>query len=53
MLLHKLGVKKILINDIKYKNIKFAGNIFRTSKRIYKEADIISLHIPLTSKTKN
>ncbi len=53
-LLNKLGVKKIYINDIKHKNIKFTGNIFHTTKkRIYKEADIISLHVPLTSKTKN
>mgnify|MGYP001277295125 CR=1 FL=1 len=53
-LLKNLGVKKILINDINYKYKKFKKNIFKASKqKIYKEADIISLHIPLTNKTSN
>lgn len=51
-LLNKLGVKKILVNDINYKNIKFKKNIFKATKqKIYKQANIISLHIPHTKKT--
>ena len=51
-MLNKLGVKKILVNDINYKNIKFKKNIFKATKqKIYKQANIISLHIPHTKKT--
>jgi len=53
-LLSNIGVKKILINDIKYKNINFKKSIIKTSKKnIYKKSDIISLHVPLTKKTSN
>ncbi len=53
-LLSKIGVKKILINDIKYKNVISKKNIIKSSKKkIYQQSDIISLHIPLTKKTSN
>ena len=50
-LLNKLGVKKILVNDINYKNIKFKKYFKATKQKIYKQANIISLHIPHTKKT--
>ena len=45
----------ILINDIVYidKN-ELPGNVkLKSKEEIYKEADIITLHVPLTSKTKD
>jgi len=57
VLRHLLGFncKRILLNDVEEKNIlDYHDNVsFVTKKEIYKEADVISLHVPLTSKTKN
>jgi D-3-phosphoglycerate dehydrogenase / 2-oxoglutarate reductase len=49
------GVRKILVNDIKPNHeLDSEFKLEWTSKDIlYKEADIISLHIPLTHETKN
>ncbi len=53
--LRALGCKDILYNDI---NIQLEGDMAGTARivekeEIYSEADIISLHVPLTSQTKN
>ena len=49
------GTKKILVNDIETnRELDSKYKLEWTSKeKIYKEADIISLHIPLTQLTKN
>ncbi len=60
-LLREFNPVKILINDIldrtaivrKYR-LEYGLNVAQVEKdEIYNEADVISLHIPLTSKTKN
>ena len=53
-MLKGFGVRKILVNDIKSNHeLDSELKLKWTSKEIlYKEADIISLHIPLTSVTK-
>ncbi|MDC0065526.1 lactate dehydrogenase [Verrucomicrobia bacterium] len=50
-----IGVKTIYVNDLKPKeNFNEALNlIWENKEQIYKEADIISLHLPLTNLTKN
>lgn len=48
-----LGFKKIYLNDIK-KNIKYSRNkiiSYRSKEYIFKNCNIISLHVPLTIKT--
>jgi D-3-phosphoglycerate dehydrogenase / 2-oxoglutarate reductase len=54
-LLQGLGVKKILINDIqKNPSLEISGNVEWVSKeRLFEEADVISLHVPLTELTEN
>ena len=49
------GNPKILVNDISIKNdISNKFNVEWSSKEeIYKQSDIVSLHLPLTGKTKN
>jgi D-3-phosphoglycerate dehydrogenase / 2-oxoglutarate reductase len=49
------NVSKILLNDIEIKKelVKDINIEWTTKEKIYKEADIISLHIPLTPLTKN
>lgn len=53
--LEGLNVPKILLNDIEIKkDFSLDSNVeWATKEKIYKEADIVSLHIPLTSQTKN
>ena len=53
-LLVKMSFKKILVNDIDKKKYKIKNKkVVYTSKfNIFKECDIISFHVPLTSKTK-
>jgi len=53
-LLVKMSFKKIFVNDIDKKKHKIKNKkIIYTSKlNIFKECDIISFHVPLTSKTK-
>jgi D-3-phosphoglycerate dehydrogenase len=49
------GTSKILVNDI-VQNRELDGELkleWTSKEKIYKEADIISLHIPLTHLTKN
>ena len=50
-----LGVEKILVNDIKNIDEDFLNdNIEWTKKdRVYQEADLISIHLPLTHETYN
>jgi D-3-phosphoglycerate dehydrogenase len=50
-----LGASKILINDpIKQSNFEILEKTQYVEKEmIYKEADVISLHVPLTSSTRN
>ena len=48
--LKKLGAKKIFYNDIKKKRNNFQ---FKSKNYIYKNCDVISLHIPLTKDTAN
>jgi D-3-phosphoglycerate dehydrogenase len=49
--LKKLGAKQIFYNDIVTK--KFSNFKFKSKDYIYKNCDIVSLHVPLTNKTKN
>jgi D-3-phosphoglycerate dehydrogenase len=53
--LSRLSFKKILINDVvdKEKIINITGCEFTTKDYIYKNADLISLHLPLNSITKS
>ena len=53
--LKSIGASRILVNDISPNNkLKNEFNIDWVSKeKIYEEADILSLHIPLTNITKN
>ena len=56
--IRKLGAlspKKIIVNDIDKSRLVFRKtNILKASKeQILKEADLISLHLPLTKKTRN
>ena len=53
-LLTKMPFKKILVNDIDKKKYRIKNNKIKyTSKlNIFKRSDIISFHVPLTSKTK-
>jgi D-3-phosphoglycerate dehydrogenase len=53
--LQGFGCNKILVNDIDpKKHLETIFNIEWCEKeKIFKDADIISLHVPLTSKTKN
>ena len=50
-----LNVSKILLNDIEINKelVKDLNIEWTTKEKIYKDADIISLHIPLTHQTKN
>lgn len=50
-----LGVTRILLNDIEVKT-EFASSSnyeWASKEQIYRESDIISLHVPLTAQTKN
>jgi len=49
--LQSLGVKNILYNDIL--EIENNDAHYSTKEEIYKSSDIISLHLPLTSRTKD
>ena len=53
--LQGFGCKKILVNDINDDVIlpDFANVEFALKEKIYREADIITLHLPLTSDTIN
>ncbi len=53
--LKAFGTSKIMVNDIfPNRELDHDYNLYWTTKeKIYKEADIISLHIPLTQITKN
>jgi len=53
--LQGFGSPRILVNDVSIKdNINNRFNVEWVSKReIYKQSDIVSLHLPLTGKTKN
>ena len=53
--LKALGCSEILYNDIDHKelNATLEGIRFVEKEEIYRSADIISLHVPLTSLTKN
>ncbi len=53
--LNAFGTPKILINDIlqKHELEKIKSLEWSTKEKIYEEADLISLHIPLTNLTKN
>ncbi len=50
-----LSPKKIIVNDIDKSRLVFPKtNILKASKeQILKEADLVSLHLPLTKKTRN
>ena len=49
------GTPRLLVNDLNYNHdLSHIPNIDIVSKeKIYKEADVISLHLPLTATTKN
>jgi D-3-phosphoglycerate dehydrogenase / 2-oxoglutarate reductase len=53
--LQGFGEPRILLNDIlPREKLDYQKNIVRTDKKsIYQEADVISLHLPLTNLTKN
>jgi len=53
--LHGFGCKRIIVNDIEPKHhLETAFGLEWVDKNtIYKEADVISLHVPLTKETKN
>ena len=50
-----LGFKRILINDINKNSAAFFNSKYEimTKEEIYKNADVISLHIPLNARTNN
>ena len=52
--LNLLGIKKIFVHDInkirKSKKMKFS---IVSKKKLYKECDILSIHVPLNKNTKN
>ena len=53
--LHALGVKKVLVHDIDPEKMALAnkeGCLCSTRENIYYEADIVSLHVPMTPETK-
>ena len=53
--LKKLGAKDIYVNDIKYdqKFLKRHGFKKKSKDYIYKNSNVITLHVPLSEKTKN
>jgi len=51
--LKSFNVKKILVNDLNIKNNQNQNVKWVDKDTIYKEADIISLHLPLTKQTHN
>jgi D-3-phosphoglycerate dehydrogenase len=53
--LSALGAARILVNDLcfKFDASKMQGLEWVDKERIYRDADLISLHLPLTSQTKN
>jgi len=53
-----LGCKNILVNDIDKKSLMTLGELHSSvevcsKERIYKEADVITIHLPLTKSTKD
>ncbi len=54
-ILKGFGETRILVNDLEYKSVldQEFNLEWRNKEEIYKEADIVSLHLPLTHLTKN
>jgi len=54
-LLKSVGCKNISFYDIKMKTLEFDSNLYHSVdfEQVIKNSDLISLHVPLTSRTKN